>query len=154
MRFAVSIWLIFASGALFIAGCANSKYLLDGLKLPPGAVEVEFQEYDLEGFNGVSSTFNYDGGWDGVVAHFDRILKRAGYAESTPGGSVLGMPADTTGLPSKDAMRYYIKPGSDYSVQLTNHPVLIKESSADLPELGFDAQGEFGLVVMKFELSK
>ena len=154
MRFAISTCLILASVGLLTAGCAKPKYLLDGLQLPPSAVEVEFQEYKHEGFNVISSTFNCDGGWDSVVAHFDLILKRAGYTESVPGGSMLDDATDEEALHSKDAMRYYTKPGSDYSVQITNHTVMIEESSLDLTAADVEEQGEFGLVVMKFELSK
>lgn len=145
--------------ALLLAGCGKPRYMINGLRLPPGAVEVECRKLDLPGTQGISCTFNLDSDWDEVVAHFDRILKRVGYVETGPGG-ISGLTAAEQRPLSKEAVRYYAKPGSDCMVQVINYVELFKglkaldDSSAKMPDQDVSKQGEFGLLVMKTNVGK
>jgi len=143
--------LIAALAAVLLSGCANSKYIIKGLRLPPGAVEVDFSETKSGKYSSITSTFNYDGGWDAVVAHFDRVLSKAGYhAESNPMGDVGSIP----GMGNVDfgsMMRMYSKEGSDYGVQLTNTAGMmaaIGSAARDMDPSDLGGAGDFTLMVM------
>lgn len=140
---------------LMSSGCAKSKYIIKGLRLPPGAVEVDFSETKSNNLTMVASSFNYDGGWDSVVAHFDRILRSAGYRETLSEmdmGSVPGM----EGFDTSQWSRMYGKEGSDYVVQVSSNRAMMEAIGAmgggrgvDMPDLFDESMGEFILSVMR-----
>jgi hypothetical protein len=133
------------------SGCAKSRYVIKGLRLPPGAEEVDFSETKSGKYTSITSTFNYSGDWDAVVAHFDRVLGQAGYhAESNPMGDAASVP----GLGDLDfgsMMRMYSKEGSDYGVQLTNTSGMMAAmggAARDAAKGGFGGTGDYTLTVM------
>jgi hypothetical protein len=148
-----SLLLVVGCLLLLCGGCAKSKYIIKGLRLPPGAEEVDFSETKGDKFSSVTSTFNYSGGWDAVVTHFDRVLAAAGYKEGTKDIG-LGESASIPGMGDfdlSDTVRMYAKEGSDYVVQLTNSAEMMRQiggAARDMDMSDLTGGGDFTLTVM------
>ena len=140
------------------AGCGN-KYLVKGLRLPPGSTEVEFLK--AEGTGGtasVTSHFNYTGGWDGLAAYIDRCMAAEGYAEAMDEISAGGIPGmsgmlDIPGMEEiAKASRMYAKEDGEYFVTLTNNRAIMEAftggmGSMDMPGSHDEKYGDYTLLV-------
>ena len=141
-----------------IAGCGN-KYMVKGLRLPPGSTEVEFLK--AEGTGGtasVTSHFNYTGGWDSLAAYIDRCMTAEGYTEAMDelaGGGMSGMSGmpDIPGMEEiAKASRMYAKEDGEYFVTLTNNRAIIEAftggmGSMDMPGSHDEKMGDYTLLV-------
>jgi hypothetical protein len=119
---------LFCLASALAAGCRPAAPLyVSGLTLPPGAVEVKRSESKREATGGkgptrsLHVTFDSDQSWDEVVAHFDRQLARAVFAETS--STFLQKHPKMDSAITRDVlsrMRHYQRPGRQGMVSLTD----------------------------------
>jgi hypothetical protein len=157
------------------SGCARPEYWVKGLTLPAGSTvksrtESETKNSDSKPKFGeppdgtLMIYFDSTDSWEHVAASIGDSLKKEGYVEQANKLAGLGDKLPTGGLPGGgmlkdmakgflDTTRAYRKPGSDYSVSLTNmKSILESKIYSQLKKFrkeGEEPKGQYMLLVVK-----